>query len=320
MIIESAIGDYTDFRIPGMVVTEKGTLLRYCECRKGQNDWSEIDIKIARSTDEAKSWETVALLRGNGSTLNNPVIFVDGDTLVLLYCKNYREIWRSFSTDDGESFSPAERVNFEDRADFFYNAVAVGPGHGIVHNGRLIVPVWFAYNREDPKDHHPSFISTLYSDDHGKSWSLGEIIYRDVLLDPSECALAVNEKNEVLISIRHIGEERTRAIAKSPDGISSWYGLEFNKNLPDPICMGSMYHRDGVIYHINCNSTAGRKNLALKISSDSFKSCREIAVSEFGGYADIALLNNKIFVFYEKSVFTDNKYEPFVLCFDVIDL
>ena len=24
MIIESAIGDYTDFRIPGMVVTEKG--------------------------------------------------------------------------------------------------------------------------------------------------------------------------------------------------------------------------------------------------------------------------------------------------------
>ena len=62
MIVERAIGDYTDFRIPGIVATEKGTLLRYCECRRSCGDWADIDIKIDRSTDEGKTWETVLLL------------------------------------------------------------------------------------------------------------------------------------------------------------------------------------------------------------------------------------------------------------------
>ena len=34
MVVERACADYTDFRIPGIVVTEKGTLIRYCECRR----------------------------------------------------------------------------------------------------------------------------------------------------------------------------------------------------------------------------------------------------------------------------------------------
>ena len=58
MIIEKTYGNYTDFRIPGMVVTEKGTLLRYCECRRSVSDWADIDIKISRSCDGGESWET----------------------------------------------------------------------------------------------------------------------------------------------------------------------------------------------------------------------------------------------------------------------
>ena len=86
--------------------------------------------------------------------------------------------------------------------DIFYNVAAVGPGHGIVHEGKMIVPIWFAQNKDDQLAHHPSIIATLYSTD-GEKWHLGELIGQKVLIDPSECALAVTADNKVLISIRN---------------------------------------------------------------------------------------------------------------------
>lgn len=323
MIVEKAFADYTDFRIPGIVVTEKGTLLRYCECRRSFSDWADIDIKIDRSADMGKNWDTVLLLKSGGDTLNNPVMFVDGEQLVFLYCKNYKEIWKCVSKNDGKSFRETERVNFESSVDFFYNVVAVGPGHGIAHNGRLIVPVWFAYNRENEKSHHPSFISTFYSDDRGESWKIGELIFPNELRNPSECALAITAENNFLISIRHEGETRTRGLAKSKDGISAWRELRFEEKLSDPICMGSMTHQNGRIYHTNCDSAHERKNLTVKISDDCFKSCKSIYVSDIGGYSDIAIWDDKLFVLYEKTVLSENKekpFQPFELFFEVISI
>ena len=323
MIAEKAIANYTDFRIPGMIVTESGALLRYCECRKSVSDWADIDIKVARSDDEGKCWKTVLLIHSGGNTLNNPVMFADGEQLVFLYCKNYKEIWKCVSTDDGKSFGESERVDFESSVDFFYNVVAVGPGHGIVHRGKLIVPVWFAYNHENEKSHRPSFISTLYSEDRGASWKVGEIIFPSELRNPSECALAVTAENEILISIRHEGETRRRGLAKSADGISAWREFRFEENLSDPVCMGSMTHRDGRIYYSGCDSANGRINLTVKISDDCFKTCRSIYVSEIGGYSDVALCGDKLFILYEKTVLTGNKeapWGPFELFFEVIEI
>ena len=323
MIVEKAMGEYTDFRIPGLVVTERGTLLRYCECRRSRSDWAEIDIKINRSDDGGKTWKQVLLLQSGGNTLNNPVMFVDGGQLVFLYCKNYKEIWKCVSIDDGKSFGECERVDFEGDVDFFYNVVAVGPGHGIVHNGRLIVPVWFAYNREKEKSHHPSLIATLFSEDRGKSWRVGEILFKESLKNPSECALAVTAENEVLISIRHEGEQRTRALAKSKDGISGWRELRFEKGLADPICMGSMTHQNGRIYHANCDSVQGRTDLTVKISDDCFRSFQSLPISELGGYSDLAVWGDKLFVLYEKTVLTPNgerPVAPYELFFEALEL
>lgn len=324
MLVEKAVLDYTDFRIPGIVATEKESLVRYCECRRSRSDWADIDIKVSRSVDGGESWETVLLIESGGNTLNNPVMFSDGDRLVFLYCRNYKEIWKRVSLDDGKSFGEDERVCFEGDVDFFFNVVAVGPGHGIVHGERLIVPIWFAYNSENEKSHHPSFISTLYSDDRGERWHLGEPIFKDELVDPSECALAVTADGELLISIRHEGEAKKRAIAKSTDGASGWRELRFEKNLSDPICMGSMTHDGKFIYHSNCDSETSRKNLTVKISGDEFKTCRSVYVSEAGGYSDIALLGDKLCIFYEKTVQIqkDGKTTtaPFELFFEKIDI
>ena len=104
-------GGYPLYRIPGIVVTAKGSLLAYCEARKNaKGDWGHIDILVRRSTDGGATWSAplkmplpdgplernpAAVAQGLGKpgeiTLNNPVAIVDhkAGTVVLLYCVEY---------------------------------------------------------------------------------------------------------------------------------------------------------------------------------------------------------------------------------------
>src|SRR4051812_28206977 len=53
------VGDnpaYNLYHIPGIVVTAKGTVLAWCEARKGGGDWSDIRVLLRRSTDDGKTW------------------------------------------------------------------------------------------------------------------------------------------------------------------------------------------------------------------------------------------------------------------------
>lgn len=298
MLIEKVNGEtYSQCRIPGIVITEKNTLLAYYECRRTNSDWADIDIKIIRSTDEGDTWQTVNVIEGNGNTLNNPVMFVKGEELHFLFFKNYKQLFHCISTDDGKTFSKHQEKSID--CDFFYNVVAVGPGHGIVHDGKMIVPAWFAQNKENAMAHKPSIIATLYST-NGEKWQMGDIIGKDVLINPSECALAVTAENKVLISIRNENDCYQRAFALSDDGFSNWGEVYFNPQIPDPICMGSMCHENGKIYHINCDSSTAREHLTVKISEDCFKNFESIFVDTPAGYADIAVKNGALYIFYER--------------------
>lgn len=306
MFIEKVNSEnYSRFRIPGIVITEQGTLIAYYECRKTDWDWAEIDIKVIRSTDFGETWQTVTVIKGNGDTLNNPVMIVKGKEIHFLYLKNYKELFHCISTDDGKTFSvPVQRKLESNR---FYNAVAIGPGHGIVHNGIMIVPVWLAQNKEDPKAHHPSVIGTLYSE-NGEIWKMGDIIGENILIDPSESALAVTLDNKVLISIRNENKGNERAFALSDNGIDNWGDVYFNPQMPDPVCMGSMCYENGTVYHINCNSKTGRENLTVKISTDCFKSFESVFVDMPAGYSDIAVKNRNLYIFYERDCISGGLY------------
>ena len=295
MILEQPNETYALYRIPGLVLTPKKSLLAYYECRRKKGDWAPIDLKIMRSTDNGKTWHTTLLFPGQGNTLNNPVLIVDGNLLHMLFLRNYKEIFYCRSEDDGKTFTTPVEIPIP--SDRFYNAVAIGPGHGIVHRGRLIVPIWFAHNEEDPKAHKPSFIQTLYSEDGGASWNLGEVI--SSLPDPSECALAVTGDDRVLISIRNETPCKLRALAISDTGTHNWQNLHFEPNLPDPCCMGSMTSYAGKVYHINCANQADRLDLTIKVSDDLFKTYTAFPVAEIGGYADIAVNDDAIYVLYE---------------------
>ena len=308
MIIENHGGKYYHHRIPGIICTGFGSFLAYYESRKTDSDWSEIDIKIIRSTDNGKTWQTVRVISGDGNTLNNPVIIVNGKSLHFLFCENYKRVFHSVSSDDGETWSaPVEITSVF--AYIEHTVVALGPGHGLtLHDGTMIIPVWFALNNENKKAHSPSFISTLYSKDNGKTWHAGEIIKSDILVNPSECATALLSDGSVVMSIRNENDCRLRFFAKSPDGVTDWQIIGADERFADPICQGSMINSGKSICHINCDDKTQRKNLTLKITRDDFKTIEKIKIDDCGGYSDLCIKNDTAYIIYEDTTDTDDEY------------
>ena len=69
--------EYTNHRIPGMIVTKRKTLIAYCEARRASGDWACMDILMQRSENFGEGFgEPVILAKGTDEhkTVNNPVI------------------------------------------------------------------------------------------------------------------------------------------------------------------------------------------------------------------------------------------------------
>ena len=53
-----AMNGVARYRIPGVVVTTKGTVLAYAEARRnGSADWGEIEVHLRRSLDGGRTWQ-----------------------------------------------------------------------------------------------------------------------------------------------------------------------------------------------------------------------------------------------------------------------
>jgi sialidase-1 len=298
------------YRIPGMVVTPRGTVLAYCEARKdSKSDWGEIEVHLRRSTDGGKTWETpkhiahlAERIQGNPrkptggereQTVNNPVAIVDRITgnIEFLYCVNYARCFSMHSEDDGLTWStPAEiTAAFEPfRAKYPWKVIATGPGHGIqIKSGRLVVPIWLAYGKTG--DHAPSASATIYSDDHGKTWKAGEIAVPDEgeFGDPNETMITELADGRVMLVTRSVSKPNRKLITTSLDGATAWTSPEFHPQLWEPICMASIIShpsKSGTLIFSNPHSLgldksgkeipAGRgkrQNLSIKLSRDDGK-------------------------------------------------
>src|SRR6056297_1833405 len=54
-VFPPGVNGIAHYRIPGIVVTPKGTVLAYCEARKNNSsDWGEIEVHLRSSTDGRK--------------------------------------------------------------------------------------------------------------------------------------------------------------------------------------------------------------------------------------------------------------------------
>jgi sialidase-1 len=298
------------YRIPGIVVTPKGTVLAYSEARRNNSsDWGEIEIHLRRSIDGGKTWlpsqhiaHSAKRIEGNPrkaeggereQTVNNPVAIVDRQTgnIEFLYCVNYARCFSMRSVDDGLTWSePVEiTASFEPfRKKYDWKVIATGPGHGLqIKSGRLVVPIWLAYGNVG--DHKPSASGTIYSDDHGTSWHAGEIAFPDEgeFGDPNETMITELSDGRVMLVARSVSSANRKLISHSPNGATGWTRPFFHDQLWEPICMASIVahpSKPGTLIFSNPHSLeldkdgkekpAGRgkrKNLSIKLSNDDGK-------------------------------------------------
>ena len=71
---------YANHRIPGMLVTDRGTLIVYCEARREASDWALMDILMQRSTDHGVTFSAKTVMAAGTQqhpTVNNPVMMQD---------------------------------------------------------------------------------------------------------------------------------------------------------------------------------------------------------------------------------------------------
>jgi sialidase-1 len=299
------------YRIPGIVVTPKGTVLAYSEARRNSSsDWGEIEIHLRRSTDGGKTWEAGKHIAHHGTrmegnphkrkdggdkeqTVNNPVAIVDRDTgaIEFLYCINYARCYAMRSTDDGLTWSTPVDVTatFEPfRKHYDWKVIATGPGHGIqLKSGRLVVPIWLAYGKEG--DHAPSAAATIYSDDHGKTWIAGDLAVPNEgeFGNPNETMLTELSDGRVMLVTRSVSKPNRKIITLSPNGAKGWSKPAFHDQLWEPICMASITahpSQPGTLVYSNPHTLklnadgketpAGRgkrENLSIKLSRDDGK-------------------------------------------------
>jgi sialidase-1 len=265
-LFESNQEGYRLYRIPGIVVTPKGTVLAYCEARKHRgSDWDTIDIVLRRSTDGGKSWSPqrriadvegplekhplALVVRGvdpKDVTYNNVVLIPDRTTGAVhaLFCLEYMRCFYIRSDDDGQTFSRPVEITpaFEGfRKDYDWRVLATGPGHGIqLGSGRLVVPVWISTGA-GANAHHPSVTSVVYSDDHGKTWRAGEIAAPDEgeFEDPNETVAVELADGRVMLILRNESSPNRKLVTYSKDGATGWTRPEFHDELLEPICMAS---------------------------------------------------------------------------------
>jgi sialidase-1 len=317
------------YRIPGIAVTAKGTVLAYSEARRNNSsDWGEIEVHLRRSTDRGKSWldpqhiaHIGARLEGNPhkkeagakeQTVNNPVAIVDRETgaIEFLYCINYASCYAMRSTDDGLTWTAPIDITatFEPfRKHYDWKVIATGPGHGIqLKSGRLVVPIWLAYGAVG--DHKPSAAGTIYSDDHGKTWQAGDLCLPNEgdLGDPNETMITELSDGRVMLVSRSVSKANRKLVTTSPDGATGWTTPVFHDQLWEPICMASIAtHPSGVLLFSNPHTLgrakdgqeipAGRgkrENLCIKLSRDHGQTWPINKVLDPGkaAYSDLAIL------------------------------
>lgn len=337
-LFESGKEGYALYRIPGLIVTAKGSLLAYCEARKSpKGDWGATDVMIRRSTDGGRTWLPPQKLPAvDGPIAKNPAavkqkLVKEGDRLVnspiaiadrsgpihFVFSVENNRCFYSRSDDDGQSFSKPREITsaFEAfRPEYAWQVFATGPGHGIQlrNTNRLIIPVWLSTGT-GRHAHRPSCVSTIVSDDCGSTWQRGTVVCNDPYpSNPSESAIVQLADGRVMLNIRHESEPHLRAVSVSDNGQTGWSPLKYDKLLPDPICQASMVRLteppdDPRTRLLFCNPEVeegrARKNLTVKLSYDEGESWPEKKVIEPGpsAYSDLAIgQDGSIYCFFER--------------------
>lgn len=316
-------GGYHTYRIPSVVVTKRGSLLAFCEGRKGgASDSGRIDMFIRRSRDGGRTWSPQKVVWADGgNTCGNPCPVVDRRTgaIHLLVTHNLggdrepqiidgtsrgtRTVWVMKSTDDGATWTkPAEISSTTKLKNWTW--YATGPGAGIqLRGGRLVVPC--DHIEAETKKYYSHVI---YSDDNGRTWRLGGRTPTDQV---NECEAVELADGRLLLNMRNYDRERkSRAISVSGDAGLTWSAVTHDEALIEPICQASIRRYSHVktdkrnrILFSNPASRDKRERLTVRLSYDECKTWPVAKTINAGAsaYSCLAVLPDKtIMCLYER--------------------
>jgi len=289
---------YHTYRIPGIVLTGKGTLLAFCEGRKtGRGDHGDLDLVLRRSGDGGKTWEPMQLVYEEGGaariTIGNPCPVVDRTTGVvwLPFCRNNDRVFITHSSDDGKTWAKPTEIT-KDVKKPEWGWYATGPGHGIqLSSGRLVVPCDCGDSKGWGDWRNKGRSLVFYSDDHGKSWKLGGATDKGM----NECEVVELADKSLLLSMRNYFGKNQRAFATSADAGRTWSQPEHHEQVYCPTCQSSIQRyslepKNVILY--SGPGGPGRNNLTVRASYDGGKTWPVARRVYEGGsaYSDLVVL------------------------------
>ena len=288
---------YYCYRIPALLALPDDNILAFCEARKNScSDYGNIDLVMKKSSDAGRTWSDMQVLWDAGElAVQNPMPVYDEDTgQILLGCmKDRTETYIFKSSDDGITWSAPEHLSKVKPSN--WNILGVAPGHGIVlESGRILV-AGMSQKNETWQSH------CIYSDDHGKSWTLGYVFEEEF----NEC-LAVELSNGNVMMIlrrnRHLSDEHYVFTSISKDGGETFDEPKPNLDLITPVCQASIcqfttddaYERNRLLFS---NPSSFRRNMmTIKCSYDDGKhwDIERLLYPGPTAYSDLAVLSNNV--------------------------
>ena len=287
------------YRIPGLVTSNKGTLLGVYDVRYNNSaDLQEyVEIGLSRSTDGGQTWEKMRIPMAFGeydglpkaqNGVGDPAILVDKKTgtiwIVAAWTHgmgNGRAWWNSQtgmdrdhtaqlvmvkSDDDGKTWSEPINVTEQVKDPSWYFLLQ-GPGRGIsMEDGTLVFASQYIGSDRIPN------AGVIYSKDHGKTWNISTLARTNT----TEAQVAEVEPGILMLNMRD-NRGGSRAVSTTADFGKTWKEhVSSRKALQEPVCMASlisvkaednMLGKDILLFS-NPNDTKNRHSITIKASLD----------------------------------------------------